>query len=80
VNAPPALAARSSSPVLPPSADEELGLADLLDLFTTDEPAAAPPAPRSLRSSLAQLRASAQQWVQRATAWGAGPGGAWRAW
>jgi hypothetical protein len=81
VNAPPALATRPWFPVAPLSAGEELGLAALLDLFTSEDPAAAAtPARRSLRSSGARLRASAQERLRRATEWGAGPGGAWRAW
>jgi hypothetical protein len=81
VNAPPALATRSSSPLEPLPADEELGLGGLLDLFAPDEPTAiAPSAHRSLQSSTVRLRAWAQECLRRATAWGAGPGGAWRAW
>ena len=84
MNAPPALATRSSCLVAPLPADEDLGLAALLDLFTSEEPAAAVPSPRrsrrSLRSEGMRLRAWVQEWSRRATAWGAGPGGAWRAW
>jgi hypothetical protein len=81
VNAPPALATRSSSAVAPLSADEELGLAELLDLFTPMDLEELAPSPlRSLRSDGIRLRAWAQRWVRRATEWGAGPGGAWRAW
>jgi hypothetical protein len=75
VNAPPALATRPSSLVVPLPADADLGLAALLDLFTHEEPAAvATSTRRSLRSGTARLRAWAQEWSRRATAWGAGPG------
>ena len=80
MNASPELATRPSSPLAPLPADDELGLADLLDLFTADEPADPPAELQSLRSAVAALRARAQEWLRRATAWGAGPGGAWRAW
>ena len=79
MNAPPAPAARSSSAVLPLPADEDLGLAALLDLFAP-EGAAAVPARSSFRADGLRLRAWVQQAVRRASAWGAGPGGAWRAW
>ena len=87
MNASPVLATRASSFVAPLSADEEVGLAALLDLFTSEgteevggRAAVAPRARHSIRSEGARLRAWAQEWVRRATAWGAGPGGAWRAW
>jgi hypothetical protein len=81
VNAPPALASRSPSPVEPVPADDELSLAALLDLFAPEEPAAASTAERrSFRSSGAALGAWTQKWSQRATEWGAGPQGSWRAW
>lgn len=80
MNAPPALVTRPTSPIAPIPADEELGLAELLDLFTSEDPAAAPTARRSLRADRLRLRAWAQGWLHRATSWGAGPGGAWRAW
>jgi hypothetical protein len=68
------LTTRSSSLIAPLPAAEELGLADLLDLFTPDEPAAVvPPAGRSLRSSGTRLRAEARGWVRRAAGWGAPP-------
>ena len=79
MNPPPALATRSSSAVLPPPADEDLGLAALLDLFAP-EGAAAVPTPSSFRADGIRLRAWVQQQIRRATVWGAGPGGAWRAW
>jgi hypothetical protein len=85
VNAPPALATRPpSSPVPPWPADEDLGLAALLDLFAADEPEApqeaAPSARRSLRATAGRLHAWMQESLRRASAWGAGPGGVWRAW
>ena len=80
MNAPPALATRPSSPVALSPADEELGLAELLDLFTSEDPAVAPSARGSVRSDGRRVRAWARQWLRRATEWGAGPGGAWRAW
>jgi hypothetical protein len=84
VNASTALATRTSSVVAPLSADEEVDLAALLDLFTSEDSeegaAVAAGARRSIRSEGARLRAWAEEWVRRATAWGAGPGGAWRAW
>jgi hypothetical protein len=79
VNAPTALVDRAPTP--PAAADGELGLAALLDLFTPEEPASVAPAARgALRSDAARLRAWLQTCVRRATDWGAGPGGAWRAW
>ncbi len=81
MNASPALATRSSSAVARLSADEELGLTELLDLFTPMGPEELSPSPlRSLRADGIRLHAWAQRWVQRATEWGSGPGGAWRAW
>jgi len=85
VNAPPALATRPPSSLVPPRpADEELGLAALLDLFAADEPEAAeesaPSILSSLRSTAGRLHAWMQVSLRRASAWGAGPGGAWRAW
>jgi len=89
VNAPPALATRPpSSPVPPRPADEDLGLAALLDLFAADEAEAAqeaaqeaaPSTRRSLRATAGRLHAWMQESLRRASAWGAGPGGAWRAW
>ena len=79
MNAPPAPATRSSSAVLPLPADEDLGLAALLDLFAPEGSAAAP-ARNPLRAGGVRLRAWLRQGMRRATAWGAGPGGAWRAW
>jgi hypothetical protein len=82
VNAPPALATRPPSSLVPPRpADEELGLAALLDLFAADDPeAVAPSTVRSLRSTAGRLHAWTRGSLRRASAWGAGPGGAWRAW
>ncbi|MGY1721554.1 hypothetical protein [Blastococcus sp. SYSU DS0533] len=64
---------KPSSPA-PEGADE--GLALLRELMV-DEPAAAPPAPRSPHPGWA---ARVQDWTHRASAWGEGPQGAWRAW
>ncbi len=77
MNAPPALVSRST-PVAPPPAHEEPGLAALLDMLTPEEHAAV--ARSAFRSDGARVRACARNWVRRATGWGAGPGGAWRAW
>ena len=79
MNAPPAPATRSSSAVLTLPGDEDLGLAELLDLFAP-EGAAAAPAGSSFRADATRLWSWVRQGVRRATAWGAGPGGAWRAW
>ena len=78
MNAPTASAARPSSPVEPLPADEEQGLGALLELFTAEE--LLPAGTSARRSDAARLRRWAQGWVRRATQWGAGPGGAWRAW
>lgn len=81
MNAPTALATRSSSRVPPVPADEGLGLAALLELLGPEEPAAAvAPTRSSFRADGTRLRAWVQAWVHRAAEWGAGPGGAWRAW
>jgi hypothetical protein len=81
VNAPPAPDTRPSPPVDPLAAGETMGLAALLELFTREETAAvAPSARRVLRRPGARLHGWAQEWLRRATAWGAGPGGVWRAW
>jgi hypothetical protein len=81
VTAPPAQDTRPPHPVDPPPADAALGLDELLEMFTTEETAAvAPSARRALRSTGARLHAWTHEWLRRATAWGAGPGGAWRAW
>jgi hypothetical protein len=81
MNASPVLDMRPTLAVEPDHADEELGLAELLALFASEEsPAVATPAGRSLSFSAARLRAWSREWRRRATAWGAGPGGAWRAW
>ena len=79
MNAPPAPATRSSSAVLTLPGDEDLGLAELLDLFAP-EGAAAVPAGSSFRADAFRLWDWVRQGVRRATALGAGPGGAWRAW
>ena len=78
MNAPPALLSRTPSPAAPSPVEGELGLAALLDLFAPEEHAAV--ARSAFRSDGARLRACARNWVRRATEWGAGPGGAWRAW
>jgi hypothetical protein len=81
VTAPPAQDTRPSYPVDPLPADAALGLDGLLEMFTAEETGAvAPSARRTLRSSAARLHGWTQEWLRRATAWGAGPGGAWRAW
>ena len=81
MNASPALMSRAPSRTAPPPAEGGLGLVALLDLFAPEEGASAAPAPRSaLRSDAARLRAWVHVLVRRAAAWGAGPGGAWRAW
>lgn len=75
MNAPPArLTARSSSAVAPFRADEELGLAELLDLFTSEDPAVAPSPLGSLRPAALRCYAWTQGWMRRAGQWGAGPG------
>ena len=77
MNAPHALAARSSSPLEP---DEDLSLLALLDLCWLDETADAPAVePRPFRPSVADLREWAGTWSRRAIEWGAGLRGSWRA-
>jgi hypothetical protein len=49
------------------------GLALVLDLMTHEPATTAPAAGPG-------LAARAQDWAQRAAAWGEGPRGAWRAW
>jgi hypothetical protein len=82
VNASAALAASSSSPVEPSRAEADLSLEGLLDLFVSEplDAAAAAAKRPSIRESGSHLRGWAQEWVRRATEWGAGPQGAWRAW
>ncbi|SDY46740.1 hypothetical protein SAMN05661080_03570 [Modestobacter sp. DSM 44400] len=81
MNAPPALDDRPSSPVDPLTADAAPELAALLEMFTREETVTvAPSARRVLRTAGARLHAWTQEWLRRATAWGAGPEGAWRAW
>jgi hypothetical protein len=81
VNAPPVPDTRPSPPVDPLTADAPLGLAALLEMFTREETVTvAPSARRVLRSSGARLHGWTREWLRRATLWGAGPGGAWRAW
>ena len=81
MNASPALVSRVPSPIAPSPAEGERGLAALLDLFTPEDGAPAAPAARgALRADAARLRAWVHLLVRRATDWGAGPGGAWRAW
>lgn len=74
-----ALMTRTSNLVPPLPADQ---LSALLDLFTSEESTAvlAPSARHRLRRGGSGLRARTQTWSRRATEWGAGPGGAWRAW
>ena len=55
------------------------GLSLLLDLYAVTPPAEAT-APHPAGFYRAELRARVQQWVRWAADWGAGPGGAWRAW
>ena len=64
------LAPRPSSP-----AEEELSLADFLDLFGSEEAPAGPERP-SLRASGARLRDWTQQASRRAARWGAVAGSA----
>ena len=83
MNASPALAMHPSSLVVG-NDGEETSLAALLDLCTLDEPEehepGSWPARRTLRESGASLVGWAQHWRDRASGWGAGPEGAWRAW
>ncbi len=89
MNAPPALATRPPSSAVPfREMDEERSLAALLDLFdaaeatetaTGTEAGAGSPV-RAFRTVLDLLQTWTQQTLRRAIAWGAGPGGAWRAW
>jgi hypothetical protein len=53
-----------------------MSLAAMLELFEPEDRATAVLAERTP----AGLLATTQNWVQRAAEWGAGPGGAWRAW
>jgi hypothetical protein len=82
VTASHALAPRSSS--LVPAGDDELSLMALLDLCAIDEPDELGGAPAGGRPSLRpvadRLRAWTKAWSLRATGWGAGPRGSWRAW
>ncbi|SNT06476.1 hypothetical protein SAMN06893096_11613 [Geodermatophilus pulveris] len=55
------------------STDEGLGL--LMDLYSAEAPA-----PRRAGTHRAELRGHLDSWLRRAADWGAGPGGAWRAW
>ncbi|MGY1711670.1 hypothetical protein ACI8AC_19410 [Geodermatophilus sp. SYSU D00758] len=82
--APPAPPGRFLIPAL---RVEEVGLATLLDLCDQDDavPSGRPhPSLREVLSRIpgevARLRLLARCWTRRAAAWGAGPGGAWRAW
>jgi hypothetical protein len=65
---------RKPFPHLLEAADEGL---DLLRELMVDEPAPAPPAIRPERSG---WTARVQEWTHRASSWGEGPQGAWRAW
>ncbi len=67
-----ALLTRPTSSPQPVPADQELDLAALLDLFSPEEPTAAP-ARRSLRSSAVRLLEGVQASSQRAARWGAVP-------
>lgn len=78
MNAPHAVAERSSSSIEP---DEELSLLALLDLCWLEEPAEAPAVERRpVDVSWDGLRTWARMLARRATEWGAGPRGSWRAW
>lgn len=88
MNAPSALATRPSA-VPPVEEDGEMSLAALLELFghedePHDEPHDGPhdePHDESPREHAGPgLRAWTQHWLQRASAWGAGPEGSRRAW
>ena len=72
---PTALAAPSSSRV---PADDEMSLAELLDLFDPAEQASSPSSPS--RTAGTGLRALRKTWARRSAAWNIAPGGAWRAW
>ena len=75
MNAPAVLAVPSWSTV-GRREDDEMSLAAMLELFEPEDPATlVPAAPVPVG-----LLATTQNWVQRAAEWGAGPGGAWRAW
>ena len=81
MNAPPVLDTGPSSPADPLAAEPPLGLAALLELFTSEDTAEVAAANRGTLGSYAgQLRAWTRVQLRRATLWGAGPGGAWRAW
>jgi hypothetical protein len=81
VNAPPVLDTGPSSPADPLSAEPALGLAALLEIFTSEDTAeVAAPTRSTLRARGARLQAWTREQLRRATLWGAGPGGAWRAW
>jgi hypothetical protein len=78
---PTALAAPSSSRVAHAPVDDELTLAELLDLFSPDEPAPQAWSHRpSLRTTVAGLRTLRETWARRTAGWNIAPGGAWRAW
>ena len=81
MNAPSALATRWSTAF--PTVDEadEMNLAALLELFGhEDEPHDEFHDDAPWQNPVPAVRAWTQQWLQRATAWGAGPEGSWRAW
>lgn len=70
----------TASPVRKPSAHAPEGTDEglaLLSELMVDEPTAAPPA---LRPPHPGWTARVQEWAHRASAWGEGPQGAWRAW
>ncbi|MEX5718751.1 hypothetical protein [Geodermatophilus maliterrae] len=60
-----------------PSAEDDLGLAALLDMLAVD-PSDDAPAPSGRRP--ADLLARVRGWLHRAADWGAGPQRSWCAW
>jgi hypothetical protein len=70
VNAPPAVM------------DQDLSLTALLDLCSVDEGGEehGTTAAADLRAAGTALREWTRDWTRRATEWGAGPQGSWRAW
>jgi hypothetical protein len=78
---PTALAAPTSSQVAHAPADDELTLAELLDLFDPEEPGTPVSSEHpSLRTAGAGLRTLRETWARRTAGWNIAPGGAWRAW
>ena len=78
----PAPARPSPSPVAPTPADDELSWAELMDLFTPEEPDAGDLVSRPPFGGLGtELRVLMQPWTRRAAAWSAVRlGGSRRAW